>query len=191
MEALWGILLYEDKNKKLLAAPVRLCRVFLLNLLPALSRFVCLLSNLCSEILCLSLISISPRLWVLNLQSSYHFMQFCPARILCKERKCTFSPQNKLLNSIYVSANYHFQTFISSSFSLVSLLRGRWLFFFFWEDSQIKGIKSTNKRCWKVRWMNSFYRRLCLSFCHILSFSLPSVWEFETWTWSSEIAGQI
>lgn len=114
-------------------------------------------------------------------ESFCHPSQFPSARILCKENKCTLPPRNELCNSIYGSANYHFQILrISFFFTTLSLWEVDSFF-----DSDVKGIKSTNKRYWKVRWADQAYH-----FCHILSLSLPSVWEFETWTWSSQIAVQ-
>lgn len=134
-----------------------------------------------AEILCFRPISISLRLKYSTTESSYHPSQFPPACILCKENKCTLLPRNGLCNSIYGSANYHFQILrISFLFTTLSLWEVDSFF-----DSDIKELKSTSKRCWKVRWADQAY-----NFCHILSFSLPSVWEFETWIWSSQIAVQ-
>lgn len=185
MEPLWGILLYEDKNKKLVASPVKLSRVLFLSLLPSLSHFIFLLSNWCSEILCLRRIPMSPRLWVLNFESSHHFVQFSPA---CNPKRINAHLPLKM--------NY----LVVFMYQLIIIFKYLGFPFHFpqsvlWEEgglfgSQIKGEQSTNKRHWKVRWVNSFFRRPSLSFCHILSLSLASVWEFDTWTWSSQLAVQ-
>lgn len=58
-ELLQGIQLGEDKKKELGASPVKLSQIFL-NLLPSLSHFVFLESNLCYEILCLRLTMMAP-----------------------------------------------------------------------------------------------------------------------------------
>lgn len=148
----WGILLHEGKNKKSVASPVKLSKVFFLNLLPSLSHFIFLLSNLCYEILCLRLMFVSPRLWVLNLRILFPFHS-SPICVLCKENKCTFTPQNAY-SRVFISANDDFQIlWVSFSSTTLSLWEVGGFF-----DSHIKRIKSTNKRCWKVRWANSFFQ---------------------------------
>lgn len=183
MEPLWEILLHKDKNKKLVASPVKTSKVVFLNFLPSPSHFIFLLSNQCWKTV-LQNNSISPRFEVLNYWILLPSQSVPPAHILCKENKCILLPRNGLCNSIYGSANYHFQilriSFLFTNLSLWEVVS----FFFFW-GSDIKGIKSTNKRCWKVRWADQ-----ACHFCHILSLSLPSVWEFETQIWSSQIAVQ-
>lgn len=174
-------LLHKDKNKKLVASPVKPSKVFFLNLLPSLSHLIFLLFNQC---------------WNIVLQNNIHFTKIWSTQLL---NPFTIPVSSPLHVSYAKRINAHFLLEMNCAIVFmgqpITIFRYLGFPFFFttlslWEvdsffDSDVKGIKSTNKRYWKVRWADQAYH-----FCHILSLSLPSVWEFETWTWSSQIAVQ-